>query len=325
MRVMNLLGYAAMAVGNHEHTVGAAAMEQARRDAHFPWLSANTTGFAPYVVRTVAGVRVAIIGITTPALSVLEPPDHLGAHRVSDPIVVAAHSGLGRDGEDPAEHVVARLAEQVPNIDAIVFGHSHKEFAAQSIGKVLMIQPKNAGASLARMDFVFEGKTLRAKSGRLIPVTTATPPVADVMALSRPYEAAAQHYLDTPVATASRDLEGDDITDLINRVQLRESKADVSLATLFNPEARIATGPVTLRQIAAIYPYENDLVVVEGNGRMLEGLPDRIAGLKRGSGDRPLRIAVNRYRATQAPFRNAKIVWKSKQSIREMLAATPNL
>lgn len=340
MRVMNLLGYAAMAVGNHEYTGGAAAMERARRDARFPWLSANTTGFTPYVVKAVAGVRVAIIGITTPVVPVLEPPEHLGVHRFSAPVdavkralaglnadlvIVAAHSGLGRDGEDPAEHVVASLAEQIPGIDAIVFGHSHKELAAQSIGKVLVIQPKNAGASLARMDFVFQGRELRAKSGRLMPVTASTPAAADVMALARPYEEAAQRYLDTPVATASRDLEGDAITDLINRVQLEQSKADVSLATLFDSAARIAKGAVTLRQITAIYPYENDLVVVEGKAGMLQGLPDRVAGLTPGSPDRPLRIALNSYRATQAPFRNAKVVWKSKQSIREMLASTPKL
>jgi 2',3'-cyclic-nucleotide 2'-phosphodiesterase/3'-nucleotidase len=340
MRVMNLLGYAAMTVGNHEYTVGSAAMEQARRDARFPWLAANTTGFDAAVVKSVAGLRVAIIGVTTPMVPVFEPPDHLGGHRFSDPVsavrravagahadlvVVAAHTGLGRDGEDPAEHVVAALAEQVPGIDAIVFGHSHKELAAQSIGKVLVIQPKNGGASLARLDFTFEGKQLRAKKGILIPVTAATPAAPDVVELARPYEEAAQRYLDTPVAMADRDLSGDAITDLINRVQLQASKADVSLATLFDPDARIAKGPVTLRQITAIYPYENDLVVVEGTAAMLKGLPDRIAGVSVNSPDQPLRIALNSYRATQPPFRNARIVWKSKQSIRDMLAATPRL
>lgn len=340
MRAMNLLGYAAMTVGNHEYTVGTSAMEQARRDARFPWLAANTSGFDASVLKTVAGLRVAIIGVTTPMVPVFEPPGHLGTHRFSDPfdavrravaglhadlVVVAAHSGLGSDGEDPAEHVVSALAEQVPGIDAIVFGHSHKELAAESIGKVLVIQPKNGGASLARLDFTFEDKKLRTKKGTLIRVTAATPAAPDVVQLARPYEEAAQRYLDTPVATADRDLAGDAITDLINRVQLQASKVDVSLATLFDPDARIAKGPVTLRQITAIYPYENDLVVVEGTAAMLKGLPDRIAGIQPKSPDQPLRIALNSYRATQAPFKNARIIWKSKESIRDMLAATKRL
>jgi len=42
MRAMNLLGYDAMTVGNHEYNVGLANLARARRDAKFPWLSANT-------------------------------------------------------------------------------------------------------------------------------------------------------------------------------------------------------------------------------------------------------------------------------------------
>ena len=52
---------------------------QARAAARFPWLSANTIGaappFAPYVVKTVDGVKVAIIGITTPAVPEWEKPE----------------------------------------------------------------------------------------------------------------------------------------------------------------------------------------------------------------------------------------------------------
>jgi 2',3'-cyclic-nucleotide 2'-phosphodiesterase/3'-nucleotidase len=338
MRAMNLLGYAAMTVGNHEYTAGAAAMEQARRDARFPWLAANTTGFDASLVRTLAGIRVAIVGVTTPMVPVFEPAGHLGTHRFTpaiaavrravaalhaDVVVVAAHSGLGRDGEDPAEHLVAALAAEVPGIDAIVFGHSHKELAPQFIGKVLVIQPKNWGASLARIDFTFDGKTLRSKTGALLPVTATTPAAPDLVALAQPYEQAAQRYLDTPVTTAARDLAGDAIADLVNRVQLAASHADASVTAPVDAAIRIRKGPVTLRQVTAVYPYENDLYVVEGSARMLEGIADRVAGTLPQSPDRPLRIAVNSYRATQAPFRGTKVLWKSNRAIRDLLAASP--
>src|SRR5262249_35103389 len=74
MQAMNLLQYDAMVVGNHEYNFGLKNLQQARLVAKFPWLSANTIAtpdtmepFAPYVVKTVAGVKIAIIGITTPA------------------------------------------------------------------------------------------------------------------------------------------------------------------------------------------------------------------------------------------------------------------
>src|SRR5256885_14110691 len=42
MLVMNSLHYDAMAVGNHEYNFGLPVLEKARREAQFPWLSANT-------------------------------------------------------------------------------------------------------------------------------------------------------------------------------------------------------------------------------------------------------------------------------------------
>jgi len=68
MRAMNALGYDAMVVGNHEFNYGLKNLQAAREAARFPWLSANTdTGgvlpaFAPFIVKVVGGVRVAIIG-----------------------------------------------------------------------------------------------------------------------------------------------------------------------------------------------------------------------------------------------------------------------
>ena len=53
-------------------------------------------------------------------------------------------------------------------------------------------------------------------------------------------------------------------------VQLEAGKADVSMAAVFNPEARIAKGPVTVRDIAGLYVYENTLVVLEVTGQQLK-------------------------------------------------------
>jgi 2',3'-cyclic-nucleotide 2'-phosphodiesterase/3'-nucleotidase len=94
MLAMNLLGYDAMTVGNHEYNAGLANLARARGDAKFPWLSANTTlaapgaerAFAPYIVKTVGGVKVAVIGITTPVIPLWERPENLGAYRFISPI-----------------------------------------------------------------------------------------------------------------------------------------------------------------------------------------------------------------------------------------------
>src|SRR6185295_12273554 len=60
------------------------------------------------------------------------------------------------------------------------------------------------------------------------------------------------------------------IVDLIQRVQMEVGKAQVSMAAVFNSQARIAKGPVTVRNIAGLYVYENTLVVVEVTGQQVK-------------------------------------------------------
>lgn len=215
MLLMNRLGYAAMAVGNHEFNYGLSNLEKARFQANFPWLAANTkaTGgrkpFGKYVVKQAGGVKVAIIGLMTPAVPSWEKPENYHDYSFTDVktaaleavselrekekpdiIVAGIHAGLERDlktgairpGETPKENMVYQVATEVPGIDAIAFGHTHQSLENQMLNGVLLVQAKNWGMSLGAMDFVLEDKPeggwkIRSKSSRLIPVREDT--VAD--------------------------------------------------------------------------------------------------------------------------------------------------
>jgi 2',3'-cyclic-nucleotide 2'-phosphodiesterase / 3'-nucleotidase len=343
MLAMNRLGYDAMTLGNHEFNFGLKNLGRARADAAFPWLSANTAvaqggaskPFTPYIVKTVAGVKVAVIGITTPAIRVWEKPENIGAYRFlpavdvlkktvaelrarerPDIIVVAAHAGLGRNlatnrDEDPAENVVYNLAMGVPEVDAIVYGHSHAQLEGRTIGKVLIVQPKNWAMSMARLDFTLERKpgggwSVVEKKSRLIPVTPETPAADDILQIGKPYHDLAERYLNTPVATSPRDLsaalgrvEDTAAVDAIQRVQLFYSKADVSFASDFNPAVRFPRGQVTVRQIAALYPYDNELYVVEGDGKMVKDALENAARYY---------LSCSGARCSQPPLTNRDVV-----------------
>ncbi|MGD0497592.1 MAG: 5'-nucleotidase C-terminal domain-containing protein [Bryobacteraceae bacterium] len=314
MLAMNRLGYQAMTLGNHEFNFGLKNLNQARSDAAFPWLSANTAvapggaerPFAPYIVQTVGGVKVAVIGITTPVITGWEKPENIGSYRFLSPaeavknaiaelrarehpdlIVVAAHSGLGRNlttgqPENPEENVVYDLATRVPDVDAIVFGHSHSQLEGTLLGKVLLVQPKNWAISLARIDFTLDRKpgggwSLVDKKSRLIPVTAETAAAQDILDIEKPYQELAERYLNTPVAQSPHALsaalgrvEDTAIVDAIQEAQLYYTHADVSFTSLFNPAVRVAQGEATVRQIAALYPYDNELYMVEGDGKMVK-------------------------------------------------------
>src|SRR5450432_2674589 len=80
VRAMNLVGYDAMAIGNHEFDFGLGRLEKSRKQARFPWLSANVTkadgspAFAPYDVLESGGVRVGVLGFVTPHVPSWESP-----------------------------------------------------------------------------------------------------------------------------------------------------------------------------------------------------------------------------------------------------------
>src|SRR5689334_18732857 len=86
MLAMNALNYDAMTVGNHEYNFGLKVLEKARQEAKFPWLSANTydtnngqTHSKPYLIREVAGVKIGILGLTTPGIPNWDnPPNYAG-------------------------------------------------------------------------------------------------------------------------------------------------------------------------------------------------------------------------------------------------------
>ncbi len=322
MLAMNAIGYDAMTVGNHEYNFGLKVLEKARGEAKFPWLSANTyrmatdeTFFKPYLVKEVSGVRVGIIGLTTPGIPSWENAENytglefrapvaeakkwvavLRGREKADVVVMAMHMGLERDlrtgelnpGQVQDENMAIAIAGQVPGVDLILMGHTHREVPALYVGGVLLSQASNWARSVARVDIYLE-KTVgdgvganaprwrvTSKQARTIPVTDAVEPDAEVLKLAEPYDRETQSWLGQIVGESAADLSAQDarfrdtaILDLIQRVQLEAGKADVSMAASFNPQARIRQGAVTVRDIAGLYEYENTLVVLEVTGQQL--------------------------------------------------------
>ena len=319
MLAMNAIGYDAMVLGNHEFNYGLKNLERARSEARFPWLSANTEvatevgkPFAHYLLKTVAGVKVAVIGLTTPAIPSFEQPENFAAYRFAkakaavemamaelralpaerrpDLILLAAHAGLGRDSRTlapadeqvPGENQVYDIAMGVSSIDAIVFGHTHFEVPELRVNGVLLMQPKNWGISLGELSFELDSKpaggfTVTKKSSRVIPVTTQTALDAETVRIARPYHEIAERYLNTVVAESSEAIDArlgrvqdSALLDAVQTVQLHYANADVSFSSLFNPRVSVPKGPVTVRQIAGLYLYDNELFAIEGTGKMVK-------------------------------------------------------
>lgn len=316
MTVMSAMDYNAMAVGNHEYEFGLDVLNKARHEARFPWLSANTykknsaeTYFEPYFTKEVNGVRVGIIGLTTPGMPSLDDParyysvidvrepvaearlwtELLRRNERCDVVIVLMHMGLEADlqtgepnpGQLPNENAAIAIAEQVPGIDVILMGHTHREVSSLYINGVLLLEPDKWGRSIARADLYLErsarGWQVAGKSGRTIPVSADVRPDEDILGIAEPYHRKTQAWLDEVIGNSPVELRAGDerfrdsaILDLVHRVQLEAGNADVSTAMTLNPKARIPKGAVHVRDIIGLYEYEAAPIVVEVTGAQLK-------------------------------------------------------
>ncbi|MEO6463797.1 MAG: bifunctional UDP-sugar hydrolase/5'-nucleotidase, partial [Candidatus Eisenbacteria bacterium] len=317
MACMNALGYDAFAVGNHEYNFGLDVLRRAQADAKFPWLSANTlkegaggeAAYQSYVVKTIGGVRVGILGLTTPGVPNWDDPPNWAGLAFEDPLVsarrlvpimrglercdaviVVCHMGMEEDaagrakpGQMPNENRVLAIAREVKGVDAIVMGHTHTKVESKMVGDVVLTQAGRWGEALGRLDLVFERKTkgggyrLAERTARLLLVDEKVASDPAIEAIARPYHVDTEAMLKTVIAEATAPFDGGDarlrdnaLHQLIHRAQLDATGADVSLSAMFNPRAKVAAGPVTVRDAFSIYPYENTLATLELNGADLK-------------------------------------------------------
>jgi len=336
MLAMNALRYDAMTVGNHEYNFGWQVLDKARREAQFPWLSANTYDletkkphYQPYIVKEVQGVRIGILGLTTAGIPNWENRSNykgvefhetvseaqkwvpiLRDKEKADIVVIAMHMGTEEDlrtgvpspSQVPNENAALTIARQVPGVDVILMGHTHREVSSLIVNgnyyltvadpptadahklteSVLLTQANRWASHVARVDLYLEkiasgNWRVVAKSGRTIPVTEKTEVDSEIAKIGEPYDRETQAWLGRAIGESGAELTANGcrfhdsaIIDLIQRVQLEAGKADVSMAACFNPSAQIPKGSVTVRDIAGLYEYENTLVTIELTGQQLK-------------------------------------------------------
>jgi 2',3'-cyclic-nucleotide 2'-phosphodiesterase (5'-nucleotidase family) len=315
-RVMNAMGYDAMALGNHEFDFGPAGVDTTRASARFPVLAANVVradgmpAFPSSLVKTLPnGVRVGVIGLCTPAVPQLTDASKYAGYRFVSPfgvtqtevtrlrgiehcdvVVVLAHTGLEQDpktgeprqGDAPGEDFGWKLAKDVKGIDVVILGHTHVVVPGTEIGEALVTQAGKAAEHVGRVDLTLtrassrEPWTLASRRAQVIALGDSTAADTAIVNALAPYEERTMAALDEGIATAPGDLSApagrladNALWQLVHRAQMAATGASVSLAALFDPAQVIPAGPVRVRDVMRLYPYDNSLVVVKLSGAQL--------------------------------------------------------
>jgi 2',3'-cyclic-nucleotide 2'-phosphodiesterase/3'-nucleotidase len=326
---MNAVGYDAAALGNHEFNYGLDLLRAFEAQCHHPLLSANTvdwnTGapiFPPYVIKTVQlhgtmPIRVGILGLVTPGVAIWDKANVEGKARFpgiveqakvfvprlkaagADVIVVSCHSGATTSSSYGTalpypENASTLLAQQVPDIDAILVGHAHVEVNTtvtnqQTGRKVLLVEPLYWGMRVARLDLPLTKVKNRWSvddsrvSGTLYNANTV-PEDQDVATIVRAAHEKVLTYVNSVIGRSTQAMsaatsryEDTAAMDFINLVQAQAVKkalagtADattpvLSIAAPFNKAAAIPAGDVTVRDVAGLYIYDNTLLGIRFTG-----------------------------------------------------------
>ncbi len=327
---MNKMDYDAAALGNHEFNYGMDTLRAFQAQLDFPLLGANAVDpatkrpvFPPYVIkkyRVAKGrkpLKIGILGLVTPGVAIWDKANVQGKvefpglveqaakyvpelkKKGCDLVIVSAHSGADTsssygDALPYPENAASLVAEQVPDIDAILVGHAHKEIPQRFVTntktgkKVLLCEPYYWGMRLAVMGLTVDWQPRKKKwklarsHSHLLNSNTAKENGGVARAVRAQHDKVVG-YVNAPIGTSTKLLsaarsvvEDVPIIDFVQYVQASAVKAaltgaDASLPVLseaapFSRTASFPQGQVSVRDVAGLYIYDNTLLGVKITG-----------------------------------------------------------
>ena len=288
IRAMSLMGYHAMAVGNHDLDNGLLNLKKQTQHAWFPLLNANivdeATGllaFRPFHIFEIDGLKVAVIGLMSEhAWQAVAIANKTGL-RLLDPIKTANelvptlrphvdlivslhHMGIWADEEFP---------KQVPGVDIVIGGHSHTLMEqaklipnqnANGLGGTLLQHAYYMGAYVGRIDLKLDvQRRITGHSSQLV--------LLDQRFDQRPVEAIVSSYGDK-LKSSMNEVLGESLDDMgldgkyngpfalgsLMADILRQSQGtEVGIMNTGGVRASLNKGPITVGEIYEIMPFDN--------------------------------------------------------------------
>ena len=309
MAAMNAIGYDVWVPGNHEYNYGMDVIQKVMAQQKAQVLTGNV--YAPdgtplansYTILKKRDVRIGLIGMVTPNITrwdavnltgwtVTNPVDE--CRKVIDQIKDQVDVLIGVMHMDTENEYgvygsgVTDLANACPEFDVIIAAHGHKEIPGEEINGVLVIENKNAGATMSDIHLQLHRKLdggwkVASRSSESIQIKDyqADP---ELVALLAPYDERAKADAVIPIGelvggNMAPDNEIENIPspmvqdtallDFINEVQLYYTGAQVSATAMTSMTGQMREGTIRKCDLTSIYTYENTLYKLQMNGAQL--------------------------------------------------------
>lgn len=248
----------------------------------------------PYAIKEIDGYKIGFAGIVTDWVNLWEREENIknfeitdafeGAKKVLEELkkektdlnILIYHGGYEIDLEsgeklsETTENVGGKIAKEL-DFDIILAGHQHMEIAGKINNTLAMETPAN-GAKAALVEVDFDTKEINSS---FIEAKLRENPLIKKY---KNIEEKVQDYLDLPIAKLSRDympedrikmaLKGSDLADLINKIQLKYTDADISITSFANIISGLKKN-LTTRDVLNTYRFPNTTVVLEIDGKSL--------------------------------------------------------
>lgn len=306
--VINYLQYDAQTFGNHDVETGHAVYDKWISELQCPTLGANIIDaksgkpyVKPYLMVERDGVRLAILGLLTPAIpnwlheslweglrfeemtacarrwvKILREEEH------ADVIVGLFHSGWDGGIVTPEydEDAARKIAEEVEGFDIIFFGHDHTQHNSTTNG-VLCLDPSCNAVKVAQATVKVRVKKEKGKvkseivekKGDIVDVTGQDIDEA-FMRHFQPQIDSVRAFVERELGTFLTPMRSRDaffgsaaFTDYIHELQLEHTHADVSMNAPLQFNTEVKAGPVYMSDMFKLYRYENKIYVLRMTGR----------------------------------------------------------
>ena len=305
----NAIGYDVWVPGNHEYNYGMDTIKKVIGEQKAKVLTGNV--YSPegtpladgYTIVQKMDVKIGIIGMVTPNITrwdavnlagwnVTNPVDE--CRKIIDQIKDKVDVLIGVMHMDTENEYgvygsgVTDLANACPEFNVIIAAHGHKEIPGQEINGVLVVENKNAGATLSEIHLKLQRQTngswqVKSRSSESIQVKDyeADP---KLVALLAPYDERAKADAVIPIGTLqggnmapdneienipSPMIQDTALLDFINEVQMYYTGAQVSATAMTSMTGQMKEGTIRKCDLTSIYTYENTLYKLQMNGAQL--------------------------------------------------------
>lgn len=310
--IYNYIGYDATTIGNHDVETGHAVYDRWRSQNLMPLLGANVIDnksgqpyLRPYVILEKDGVRIAVLGLLTPAIPAWLPENLWSGLSFEDmvtsakkwiPIIKSNENpdiiiGLFHSGHDETmrtgeflENASLKIAREVPGFDALLIGHDHQKFheVIENVAgeKVTVLNPANNAKAVGLLEFDVKKSNGKLKSKKItsniLDITGFEPDKAFLEKFA-PQREKIENYVAREIGNVSEEMSIDDaffgpstFMSFLHRLQLDISGADISFAAPLSFGAVIRKGPMKVSDTFTLYKYENMLYVIKMTGREIK-------------------------------------------------------